>query len=339
GSWNHNDYRIGIDYDLSDNSLLYAYLATGFKAGGIGDVFHEVNPRTGEEINIRTSFDPEEVTTVEFGFKNTIFNGNLDLRGALFYSDYDDMQYASVGAIAFTDRWQALLDENDQPILDENGEPVFGWVTAPIIAYFTQNVPGAEIQGFELEYDWRPYVGGRVFGFLSGLDTEITEDWITKWNYDAVSYFGITYEESIDPTNPILEVNLKGNELAVSPDFKIAINYEHTWDLGASGALVPWINYRWEDDSYLTIWNVDKHTDDMDFAIADEDIRYTDDRREDFSTVSAGLRYYRDQWLLEAYGYNLTDEVVQYWGGAAEGVAKGSFSKPRSSGVGAGSLL
>ncbi len=333
GSWNHDDWRLGLDLDLNRNHLFYTYLATGFKAGGIGDVFHETNPRTGEEINVQTSFGPEEVLTWELGFKSRFFNNRLSLRGAYFYTDFEDMQYASVGAIAFTDRWVALLDDDDQPILDDDGQPVFGWETAPIIAYFTQNVPGAEIQGFELEYDWSPWPGGRLFGYASWLDTEITEDWITKWNYDAVSYFGITYEESIDPENPILEVNLKGNELAVSPPFKFHLIGEHTFDFGARGSLQPWATFHWEDDAYLTIWNVDKHTDDMDFAIPDEDIKYTDDKRESFYTVDAGLRFFFKKWIFEAYGYNLTDEVIQYWGGAAEGVAKGSFSVPRTYGV------
>jgi hypothetical protein len=49
--------------------------------------------------------------------------------------------------------------------------------------------------------------------------------------------------------------------------------------------------------------------------------------------VHAGLRYYFGKWNLEAYGYNLTDEVIQWWGGAAEGVAKGSFSVPTTYGM------
>ena len=333
GSWDHDDFRIGIDYDLSDETFLYTYYATGFKAGGIGDVFRETNPRTGEEIVVQTSFDPEEVSTLELGVKTSLLDRSMNLSVAYFYTDYEDMQYASVGAIAFTDRWEALRDENNRPILDENGMPVFGWVTAPIIAYYTQNVPGAEIQGIEAEFDWRPNDNSRLSGYVTWLDTEITDDWITKWNYDAVSYFGITYEESIDPTNEILITNLKGNELAVSPEYTFNLNYEYTFDLDSGAAIVPWINVHWEDAAYLTLWNVDKHTDDLDFVIPDEDIRFTDDRRDSFYTVNATVRYYRDNWWLELYGYNLTDEVVQYWGGAAEGVAKGSFSTPRHYGV------
>ena len=333
GSWSHNDWRLGLDYDMNENTMLYSYLATGFKAGGIGDVFNEINPRDGEEINVRTAYDPEEVTTLELGFKTHLPRAKLDLRGAYFYSDYENMQYASVGAIAFTERWGALRDENGDFIVDDMGNLVFGWVTAPIIAYFTQNVPGAEIQGFELEYDWRPWRGGRIHGYGSWLDTEITEDWITKWSYDPVSYFGLNYEQSIDPSNPLLEVNLKGNDLAVSAPFKFRMTLDHAFFFPKQQAtLVPWVSVYWEDASYLTIWNVDKHTDDMEFVILDQDIKYTDDRRESWSMVHTGLRFYSGEWMAELFAYNLTDEVVQYWGGAAEQVAKGSFSVPRTYG-------
>ena len=71
----------------------------------------------------------------------------------------------------------------------------------------------------------------------------------------------------------------------------------------------------------------------MDFVILDEDIRYTDDRREPWSMLHAGVRLYAGNLMAEIFGYNLTDEVVQWWGGAAERVAKGSFSIPRTYGM------
>ena len=57
----------------------------------------------------------------------------------------------------------------------------------------------------------------------------------------------------IDPENEILEVNLKGNELAVSPPFKFHMTAEHVFDFGKAGALMPWVTYHWEDESYLTV--------------------------------------------------------------------------------------
>jgi iron complex outermembrane receptor protein len=102
--------------------------------------------------------------------------------------------------------------------------------------------------------------------------------------------------------------------------------------VGRNLAISPWVTGYWEADSYLTIWNVDRHTDDMDFVIRDEDIKYTDDKREAWSMLNAGLRFYHGNLMTELFAYNLTDEVVQYWGGAAEQVAKGSFSMPRTYG-------
>ena len=333
GSWSHNDFRVGLDYDRNENTLLYAYLATGFKAGGIGDVFDVTNPRTGEDLHVETSYGPEEVTTLELGFKKRLPKRKLDLRGAYFYSDYVDMQYASVGAIGFTERLDFIRDDFGNLIPDPNGGFLFGWVPAPVVAYFTQNVPGAQIQGFELEYDWRPWRGGRIKGYASWLDTKITEDWFTIWSYDPVSYFNLSFEASINPETELLQVNLKGNELAVSPPLKVHVTVDHAFLMPkGQTTIVPWVTAHWEADSYLTVWNVDKHTDDLDFVLFDQDIRFTDDKREAWSMVHAGLRIYHGRWTAEFYGYNLTDEVVQWWGGAAEQVAKGSFSVPRNYG-------
>jgi iron complex outermembrane receptor protein len=365
GEWNHSDWRIGLDYEL-ENTLFYAYLATGFKAGGIGDVFEgtvvdgDVDPATGrpfvvstDVITLRTAFDPEEVTTLELGMKQRLLNGKLNLKGAYFFSDYENMQYASVGSLASTERFSLLRDPNGDPIdLDGDGRFDRGWVAEPlIIAYFTQNVPGAEIQGFELEYDWRPWNGGRIWGYGSWIDTEITEDWITKWDYDPVSYFAIDFANSVDAANELLQVNLKGNELAVSPPVKLHLTLEHSFVLPrARGvAIAPWVTAHWEDDSYLTIWNVDKHgnggqpcpeqapseTPDgcMDFVILPQDLQYTDDKREAWSMLHAGVRFYYGSSTIELYAYNITDEVVQWWGGAAEQVPRGSMSEPRTYGI------
>jgi iron complex outermembrane receptor protein len=335
GSWSHNDWRLGLDYQRNENTLLYAYLATGFKAGGIGDVVHGKNlvetgdpnnPFIIEDFVLRSAYDPEEVTTLELGFKQWFLDKKLNLRGAYFYSDYENMQYAAVGTLGFTQEWGRLYDQDGNFV-------GYGLVDTPIIAYFTDNVPSAEIQGFELEYDWRAWKGGRISGYASWLDTQITEDWILDWGYDPRSYFGLDFEQVFEEPEPVLQANLKGNDLAVSPPFKLNMTVDHAFLIEKwKTTIVPWATIHWEDAAYLTIWNVEKHTDDMDFVIPDSDIRYTDDKREPWSMVHAGVRMYKGNWTAELFAYNLTDEVVQWWGGAAENVAKGSFSMPRNYG-------
>ena len=55
---------------------------------------------------------------------------------------------------------------------------------------------------------------------------------------------------------------MKGNEAPYSPNLALTIKYEHTFNLGTMGQLIPSINYHWQAEDYLTIWNADKHIND-----------------------------------------------------------------------------
>lgn len=74
-------WRVAIDHDLSERTLLYGYVATGFKSGGFN-------------LNVDSAFEPETVTTAELGLKVTLpARGFINLAG--FYSDFDDLQVNS----------------------------------------------------------------------------------------------------------------------------------------------------------------------------------------------------------------------------------------------------
>lgn len=338
GSWTHHDFRVGLDYDLSPDTMVYSYIASGFKAGGIGDVYEVVNDRTGDVTRFETKFDPEEVLTWEVGAKSSLLNNSLNLQAVFFYTDYTNMQYASVGSIGNVERLSSVEDEEGRPILDENGQPVLDFQNQPVIAYYTQNVPGSTIKGIELEFDWKPYANGRITGYATWTDAKVTEDWITKWDYDPEYLFNISYAESIDPTNDTLTTNLNGNNMAMTPRFTANVSYTHSVNLGSYGYLHGWFNVSWKDKSYSTIWNLDKHLDDMDFVVPDEATTYMNDTRDSFALVNASIKYepLNQQWFAEVFVNNATDEMVQYWNNTSKGIGKGSFGMPRYYGVRAG---
>ncbi|EGM78486.1 outer membrane receptor protein [Rheinheimera sp. A13L] len=338
GSWRNSDFRLGLDYDFSENTMLYGYVASGFKAGGIGDVFEVVNDRTGEVQRFETQFDPEQVLTYELGTKTSLLDNSLNLQAVFFYTDYQDMQYASVGSIGNVERLAAIENPDGNPVLDGNGQPVLDYRNMPVIAYYTQNVPGSTIKGIELEFDWKPYPSGRITGYVTWTDARITDDWITKWDYDPEYLFDLSYEESIDPENTLLTTNLKGNQLAMVPEYSANLSYTHSFDLADYGYIHGWFNVNWKDKSYNTIWNLDKHLDDMDFAVPDEALAYVDDSRDSFTSVNASLKYEpKDQvWFAELFISNATNEVVQQWSNTGKGFPKGSFGMPRYYGVRAG---
>ncbi|WP_444913653.1 TonB-dependent receptor [Microbulbifer sp. TRSA007] len=330
-SWDSSDFRIGLDYDLTDEVMLYAYVASGFKSGGLGDVViqYEQDPDTAEYIYddegnrvvqqvIDTSYDEEKVITWELGAKGTFLDGRLNLASTFFFSDYKDMQLAAPDtAYSFY-------------AIEREGENAGDITTEPYVVYLTKNAASAEIMGLELEFDWAPYPNGRISGFATWMQTEITSDFWNRWNFNNQSLFEISdYGLAHDNSNEELFRNLKGNELPVSPEFSFTINYDHTFELAHGGAIIPFVGIHWEDDSYLTYWNVDKH----DFPVGDTSAY--DDSRDSFWMVNASVKYVSpdDQWNVEAYGNNLTDEVVPYYADGSDGLVSGPFSTPMSYGV------
>ena len=75
--------RAGLNFHLSDDVMLYASYAEGFKSGGFG------NPTAVLPTPV---YGPEELTTYEIGAKTRWFDGILTLNGAAFRSDWTDIQ-------------------------------------------------------------------------------------------------------------------------------------------------------------------------------------------------------------------------------------------------------
>jgi iron complex outermembrane receptor protein len=85
--WNAVDWQATTSYQFTDAVMSYVRVATAYKAGGF-------NPRSAQEADPTqlTPFDEETVLTYELGTKTQLFDDRLTLNGAIFYSDYDDLQ-------------------------------------------------------------------------------------------------------------------------------------------------------------------------------------------------------------------------------------------------------
>ena len=215
------------------------------------------------------------------------------------------------------------------------------------------------MQGLEFEFDFIPYDGGRLSGWITMMDTEVTEDFITQWYYGQDAYFGRAgYDQSVANV-PENYVNLKGNEAPYSPNLAFTINYEHTFNMGVYGILTPALKYHWQAEDYLTIWNADKHINDpggygtygcANYGAADgcgygfidlpgyfnaSTDEFGDQRSswEMFDLIVTYKPSNDSSWYAQAFAYNLTDEVISYWRGVEAGVPSGAFSAPRHYGI------
>ncbi|MDG2071947.1 MAG: TonB-dependent receptor [Pseudomonadales bacterium] len=83
--WSKTTGKLGLDWDLNEDSMVYATISTGFKAGGFNF-----------GVAGSDSYDPEEVTAYEIGSKNRFLDNTLQLNATAFYYDYEELQVFQV---------------------------------------------------------------------------------------------------------------------------------------------------------------------------------------------------------------------------------------------------
>jgi iron complex outermembrane receptor protein len=86
------DGSINVQYDLSDQTMVYASWARGSKSGGF--TTEVATPDDAE-------YDTEEAETTEFGFKTTLAGGAALINASLFFTEIDDFQIVSFVGTGF----------------------------------------------------------------------------------------------------------------------------------------------------------------------------------------------------------------------------------------------
>jgi iron complex outermembrane receptor protein len=82
--------KLGFDYKLAPDQMVYASYSKGFKAGGF-------NGRSNTITGIGP-YDPEEVTAYEVGYKGEWLDNRVRTNLAIFYNEYTDMQVEAIVA-------------------------------------------------------------------------------------------------------------------------------------------------------------------------------------------------------------------------------------------------
>ncbi|MDA5192529.1 TonB-dependent receptor [Govanella unica] len=88
-SWGSFTPKVALDFKATDDVLLYASYAKGFKGGGW-------SPRPTQQNDSDLSYDPEILNTFEVGTKTAWFDNRMTFNVAGFYSIYKDVQVTTV---------------------------------------------------------------------------------------------------------------------------------------------------------------------------------------------------------------------------------------------------
>lgn len=143
--FSNTSFRLGLDHDLATGVMVYATLATGYKAGGFNDT------------SDGGDYQPEHLRSFEVGLKGRFLDDRLHLNASVFHYDYKDMQLTSV--------------------VCKTADPSSCGST-------TTNAARARIQGAELEARWMPSDDGEFRASLALTDAKFrnyhpatTVDW------------------------------------------------------------------------------------------------------------------------------------------------------------------
>ncbi|MEI2433322.1 TonB-dependent receptor [Lysobacter yananisis] len=98
-SWSDLSPRFVVDYHISDETMVFASLAKGYKAGGFNS------------LQIGSSFENEDVWNFETGIKTAFPQQRMQLNASLFYYVYDNRQ--AVRLDSSTDIPRFVVDTSD----------------------------------------------------------------------------------------------------------------------------------------------------------------------------------------------------------------------------------
>ena len=128
--------KADLQWEVSDDFLLYGSYTRGFKPGG--------SNLNSIPVLVDTTYTKETIDAFEFGAKGRFLDDRLRISSALFYYLYDDIQFIA-----------------DDPVRFQGG---------------VDNAPEAEVLGIEIEMDALLGDSVEVNAGFSWLDTEFTVD-------------------------------------------------------------------------------------------------------------------------------------------------------------------
>jgi outer membrane receptor protein involved in Fe transport len=134
--------KLVLSYQQSEDSLWYASINRGYKAGG--------NNTDGTLPDELRAFEPEYLMNYELGYKVSLLNNSAYIRSSVFYMDRTDMQVKS-----------------SSTIVREDG-------SAEFISYLGNATSGSNY-GAEIESAWYINDVVNIYGSLGLLNTEFDE--------------------------------------------------------------------------------------------------------------------------------------------------------------------
>ena len=227
--------KISVDYQLTDDAMVYASFATGFTAGGIN----------GRPFNIATdtfSFGTENVYSYEAGFKTEWLDRRLRLNGAVYYTQFKNMQLTVAGC----------------PTAPEGCR-----TSSP---FYVDNAGNSRMIGFELEMQASPVDGWLVTAGLGYNNFKYTY-LDPQVNPPSVIYDGMPNPQGVTIDSPLFG----------QPELTANIGTQYDINMGAAGILTPRFDLTYRSAAYFSPQKGNPYTTQDAYALANARVTWQPD--------------------------------------------------------------
>ena len=294
-------YKANLTYKFGEGSLVYVTYSDGFRPGGFNRrpcrVPSAICPTNADFVRLGT-YVPDKVQNYEIGGKFSLFNRRMQLNFAAYQIDWNNIQIT-------------LFDQN---ISNQT---------------FTTNLLDARIKGIEGDLTWRATPELTLNSAFSYNDSEM-----------------LRYRKNTTVLRPL------GGPLALSPKFQF--NARLHWEKELASGLAPFAS--------LSFHHVGKSISDV---IDNTDIRYQSSnptlgyaasvpvtyngvlvrpgdviapipaaqQLDSYNTIAASFGVSKDEWRLELFADNLTDERPELYKSGNDGELRTTTARPRTIGL------
>jgi len=294
--FNNVSYKLGAEYDIAPNSLLYATYSTGYKSGGFSQVMAP------------NSYGPEKLRAWEAGVKNRFLNNRVQVNLSGFYWKYNGIQdsrpgfdsggnlnlitYNSGNATLYGGTADIIIKPTDSDTLSFSGEyahsryDAFAYLTPA--ANFNPSSTGCRTSG--------PYAPGASLPVSAGGKTSNT---------------GAT---------PAYLNDCSGFQVARVPKWSGNAAYAHDFHLANGGTVSADASVNFSSARWLTIDFIPAERDGA-YAVVNANLTYS----------APG-----DRWSVGLFGRNLTKSVYYTGGiqsGFLAGLVAANIGAPRTYGI------
>ena len=311
-TFNKVTWRVGLDYQVNDHSLLYASASTGFSSGGF-------NGSQAAAALGRSTFDPQTVTAFEIGSKNRFANNTVQLNLSAFYNRYSGLQEQRQIPVGNT---TLSIIENSGKARSYGAELEAIW--KPVEA-LTFNASFAYLNARYTQYDQvaAPFGTSILVNDPAALATTVVNG-VTIAPAGQRRVFAVGYNCGLIPgtggagqPGAAYGCDLKGNRIAHSPEYAGSVSAQYDIDLGSAGKLSPYVQVTFSG------------------AFFGQAINSILDRQPAFAKVDLRLTWdYNEMFSIQGFVTNVTNKATVtrfvYGGG---GNLQASYAPPRLWGV------